>query len=316
MIAGAKFCHTPSRMALWEPPCANKVILFQFFFGFHSNHVHVRHRNGKGLICGELQSSSHSLSVLQVEIIIIIDGPVLHISDSKKQRQSGWIFHLCPFCGDGHTRWLLSAALDRHGGEEDRGRALTVRAVGVPDVDSRVTDAAETFANLQAEHMGVARARQDLCKSACCGSAASQHGLAECLRNLELRHETALKMELKGYNFSLVMKDGGVDMPTSVQEAARLVSELSTRARAFLGMSTRLDEMMAALLRTESTISKEVTETNRDYADNVRAHDNMQRSLAELRRGRKDVARYKQEINSLLLQVAQIAGVMEQASED
>ncbi|XP_032807254.2 uncharacterized protein LOC116940946 isoform X2 [Petromyzon marinus] len=207
-------------------------------------------------------------------------------------------------------------ALDRHGGEEDRGRALTVRAVGVPDVDSRVTDAAETFANLQAEHMGVARARQDLCKSACCGSAASQHGLAECLRNLELRHETALKMELKGYNFSLVMKDGGVDMPTSVQEAARLVSELSTRARAFLGMSTRLDEMMAALLRTESTISKEVTETNRDYADNVRAHDNMQRSLAELRRGRKDVARYKQEINSLLLQVAQIAGVMEQASED
>nr|XP_032807254.1 uncharacterized protein LOC116940946 [Petromyzon marinus] len=207
-------------------------------------------------------------------------------------------------------------ALDRHGGEEDRGRALTVRAVGVPDVDSRVTDAAETFANLQAEHMGVARARQDLCKSACCGSAASQHGLAECLRNLELRHETELKMELKGYNFSLVMKDGGVDMPTSVQEAARLVSELSTRARAFLGMSTRLDEMMAALLRTESTISKEVSETNRDYADNVRAHDNMQRSLAELRRGRKDVARYKQEINSLLLQVAQIAGVMEQASED
>ncbi|XP_061411052.1 uncharacterized protein LOC133344839 [Lethenteron reissneri] len=207
-------------------------------------------------------------------------------------------------------------ALDRHGGEEDRGRALTVRAVGVPDVDSRVTDAAETFANLQAEHMGVTRARHDLCRSACCGTAASQHGLAECLRNLELRHETALKIELKGYNFSLVMKDGGVDMPTSVQEAARLVSELSTRARAFLGMSTRLDEMMAALLRTESTISKEVSETNRDYADNVRAHDNMQRSLAELRRGRKDVARYKEDISSLLLQVAQIAGVMEQPSED
>ncbi|KAM4692257.1 uncharacterized protein WCC33_017055 [Rhinophrynus dorsalis] len=187
----------------------------------------------------------------------------------------------------------------------NRDDRLVVKHVGVPGIDKNFTDIAN-FYNEQVEH----HETMTQCMSALAEASHSSPNLTSCIQRLkEEYNDYNIRVQMEGYNFSLLMKTEE-DLPEKLEQAQEYMKKLSRATKLLIGNQTRLGEMVFTVLQTQNKneMIDKIKEFNTGYLDQVRLTENLEENLRKIDQARQLSKEYEEEANNILKEVAEIAG--------
>ncbi|XP_016428400.1 uncharacterized protein LOC107755956 isoform X1 [Sinocyclocheilus rhinocerous] len=199
-----------------------------------------------------------------------------------------------------------SARPPRPAANDQRSGSFTARCVGVPGLDERFTDVAETF-NKQQEHYESMKSKlQTLASRYHCPI---NDSLSECLRKIKEKHELChISLEVKGYDFSLMVRSEA-EIPSELKRTQENVTELSRAAKSVISVSTKLHEMIDSLLRAEDSMIRQIEDAESRHQEQKRLLDNLRANLREARRAKELSPKYRKEAGNLLNEAALLSGI-------
>ncbi|XP_022603315.1 uncharacterized protein LOC111223443 isoform X1 [Seriola dumerili] len=192
---------------------------------------------------------------------------------------------------------------------------VVIKRVGVPELDQRFSDMAETF-NEQQEHFeAMARHIRSLQQS--CGCV---HGdtlaFAECVRKIREEHQATYRVCLKmnGYDFSLSVVPVGLEgkgeeepLPPSLKLAQEELRGTSESARATMSRGTTLKELLNWLLHSRDHMAEQVRQVAPSYQEHGRLKTNLEENMREVKRAKELAVGYRQQAAEVLTEASQIA---------
>ncbi|XP_066531676.1 uncharacterized protein si:ch73-345f18.3 [Hoplias malabaricus] len=191
-------------------------------------------------------------------------------------------------------------------GLEQRSGRIIIRRVGVPDLDQRFEEFAETF-NKQHEHYEcMEEKRNTLVFRYRCSSGDS---LSQCLKKIKDEHDSHhVHLQMKGYDFTLVVTPE-TEIPDKLKRTQENITELCQAAKAVVAVGTKLQELISWLLKAEETLKQQVKEKAGSHQEQRRLAGNLQQNLQEARRAKDLSPRYREEAGKLLNEAALLSGV-------
>lgn len=189
---------------------------------------------------------------------------------------------------------------------DQRRGSFAARRVGVPGLDERFSDVAETF-NKQQEHYETMKSKlQTLASRYHCPI---NDSLSECLRKIKEKHELChISLEVKGYDFSLMVRSEA-KIPNELKLTQENVTELSRAAKSVISVSTKLNEMIDSLLRDEDSMISQIQDAESRHQEQKRLMDNLRENLREARRATELSPKYRKEAGNLLNEAALLSGI-------
>ncbi|KAI1902534.1 hypothetical protein AGOR_G00045740 [Albula goreensis] len=151
---------------------------------------------------------------------------------------------------------------------------LFAKLTGVPELDGHFADIAETF-NQQHEHyVAMTAALRVLRESYGCSN---RNGLSECLHKMqEKQNAVQLRLQMKGYDFALVVSDA---VPAELQQAQEQIGALCRAVKAIMAAGPRLQGMVSWVLQEEQHLAQRVKEGSPGYQDQLRVEANLRENL-------------------------------------
>ncbi|KAB5530720.1 hypothetical protein PHYPO_G00132650 [Pangasianodon hypophthalmus] len=189
---------------------------------------------------------------------------------------------------------------------QHRNGRITVRRVGVPDLDQRFTDFEQTF-NKQQEHYECMQEKWKtlMFRYRC----APDSSLSECLQKIKDEHDDhQISLQMKGFDFSLAVTPDD-PMPDKLKRTQENIKELCQAVKAIVAVGPKLEEMINWLLKSEKSLTKKVKEEAKTYLESKRLRDNLRENLHKASRAKDLSPRYREEAGKLLNEVAQLSGV-------
>ncbi|XP_036423440.1 uncharacterized protein si:ch73-345f18.3 [Colossoma macropomum] len=191
-------------------------------------------------------------------------------------------------------------------GSAQRSGNVVARHVGIPDLDQRFADVAETFNKQQEHYVCMEEKRKTLMYRYRCSAGDS---LSDCLKKIKDEHDThQVRLQMKGYDFTLVVTPED-EVPDKLKRTQENVSELCKAAKAVVAVGTKLQEMINWLLKAEESLTEQVKEAAATHQDQKRLGGNLQENLREARRAKELSPRYREEAGKLLNEAALLSGV-------
>ncbi|XP_066571677.1 uncharacterized protein LOC136760267 [Amia ocellicauda] len=216
-----------------------------------------------------------------------------HVSEGPTERQ--------PLLQPQSARQFGRAKED---GRKRRGRFLS-KVTGVPELDRRFTDIADTFNRQQEQYEAMTACVSQLKESCQCKAA---NTLSDCLGKMkEDQGNYNIGIEMKGYDFSLVVQPDG--FPAELQQAQAQVQILCKACKSTLAAGTKLQEMVNSVLQNQLDLLQAVKEAHQSHQEQVRLEANLQENLEETRRVQQLATQYRDEASALLREVALLAGI-------
>ncbi|KAJ0003263.1 hypothetical protein NQD34_008361 [Periophthalmus magnuspinnatus] len=213
--------------------------------------------------------------------------------------------------GAASARQTLSAQSDGH----KRSGKLVMRRVGVPDLDQRFSDVAETFNEQQHRSDTTAHLLLNLQKRYGC-SPGGTLALTGILRKIREEHEAKyrISMKLKGYDFSLCVIQAKSDendaepLPYHLQRAIDEFKDISESAKVTIAKGTTLQELMGWLLRSKDHMAEQVKGAAATFQEQGRLSENLEENMKEVMRAKRLSMEYRQKAGELFIEAADIAG--------
>ncbi|XP_030645270.1 uncharacterized protein LOC115825626 [Chanos chanos] len=186
-----------------------------------------------------------------------------------------------------------------------RSGGFTARHVGVPELDQRFADVAETFNQQHKNYEAMVESLNKLSYRYRCSSGS----LSECIRNIKEDHDKYhIKLQMKGYDFSLAVEPAD-DVPVKLQRTQEDVRSLSQSAKIVVSKGTTLQELINWLLKAEQNLIQQVREAAPNHQEETRLGDNLRENLRETRRVKELSPCYREEAGKLLNEAALLSGV-------
>ncbi|XP_053302172.1 uncharacterized protein si:ch73-345f18.3 [Pleuronectes platessa] len=191
--------------------------------------------------------------------------------------------------------------------------SMVMRRVGVPELDQRFSDVAETFNEQQQNYEAMVRHISSLRQNCDCGHSDTL-AIAECVGKIREQHHATYKVSLKmnGYDFSLsVVPDSNREeepLPPRLKLAQDELRGTSESARATISRGTTLQELFAWLLRSRDQMAEQVKGAAPSYQEQGRLSENLEENMREVRRAKELSVGYRQRAGEVLTEAAQIAG--------
>ncbi|KAG7457446.1 hypothetical protein MATL_G00227120 [Megalops atlanticus] len=177
---------------------------------------------------------------------------------------------------------------------------LSVKLVGVPELDGHFADIAETFNQQQEHYESMLESLGQL--RASCGHGG---GLSDCLHRLQAENSTRqLSVQMKGYEFSLEVSG---EVPPELQRAQESVSSLCQAVKAITAAGPRLQGMIRWLLQSEEQLRQRVTDASPNFQQQLRVQANLRENLQGVRRVQVRSAQYREEAGAVLSEAAKLA---------
>ncbi|MCJ8746129.1 hypothetical protein PDJAM_G00138140 [Pangasius djambal] len=189
---------------------------------------------------------------------------------------------------------------------QHRNDRITVRRVGVPDLDQRFTDFAETFKKQQEHYECMQEKWKTLMYRYRC---APDSSLSECLQKIKDEHDDhQISLQMKGYDFSLAVTPDH-PMPDKLKRTQENIKELCQAVKAIVAVGPKLEEMINWLLKSEKSLTKKVNEEAKTHQESKRLGGNLKDNLREASRAKDLSPRYREEAGKLFKEVALLSGV-------
>ncbi|XP_071357326.1 uncharacterized protein [Trachinotus anak] len=193
---------------------------------------------------------------------------------------------------------------------------VVIKRVGVPELDQRFSDMAETF-NEQLEHYeAMARHIWNLRRSCSC-----VHGdtlaFTECVGKIREEYQATYRvcLKMKGYDFSLIVVPVGSEgereeepLPPILKLAQDELRGASKSARATMSRGTKLKELLNWLLHSRDQMAEQVKQVAPSYQEHGRLKTNLDENMREVKRAKELSVRYRERAAEVLNEAAQIAG--------
>ncbi|XP_044026525.1 uncharacterized protein si:ch73-345f18.3 [Siniperca chuatsi] len=193
---------------------------------------------------------------------------------------------------------------------------LVMRRVGVPELDQRFSDMAETFNEQQECYEAMVRHISNLRQSYRCNHNDTL-ALAECIGKIREEHEAkySVSLKIKGYDFSLNVVPVGSEweseeepLPPHLRLAQDELKGTSESAKATISKNTTLQELIGWLLRMKGQMAEQVKGNAASYQEQGRLNENLEENMKEVKRAKELSLGYKQRAGEVLTKAAQIAG--------
>ncbi|XP_072303214.1 uncharacterized protein [Eucyclogobius newberryi] len=214
--------------------------------------------------------------------------------------------------GAASARQTLSAQSDGH----KRSGELVMRRVGVPDLDQRFSDVAETFNEQQHRFETTVHLLLNLQKRYACPQGGTL-ALSNILRKIRDEHEAnyRISMMLKGYDFSLCVIHTSSDdenhaepLPYHLRRAIDEFKDISEAAKAIIAKGTTLQELIGWLLRCKDHMAEQVKGAAITFQEQGRLSENLKENMNEIVRAKELSMEYRQKAGELFIEAADIAG--------
>lgn len=218
--------------------------------------------------------------------------------------------------GSASARQTRSAHNDAQA--ERRIGRLEMRRVGVPELDQRFFNMAETF-NEQFEHYeAMVRHIKNVRQVYGCDHSDALT-LAECVGRMRDEHASqfCISLKTKGYDFLLdvtPLKSAGESeeepLPLHLKLAQGEIKAVSESAKATISMGTTLQEMIGWLIRTQGPMAEQVKTDATTFQEQGRLSGNLEENMNEVRRAKEMSLEYRKQAGEVFTEVAQIAGTI------
>lgn len=116
-------------------------------------------------------------------------------------------------------------------------------------------------------------------------------------------------LQMKGYDFSLVLPPPRGPVPKRLQETQQRVRAICLAAKAIAETSTKLQEMIDWVLHCKAEFAQQVGNAAQTYLDQRRVEANLRENMEEVQRARDLSQRYRQEAGDLMREVDQLSDV-------
>ncbi|TSO47170.1 hypothetical protein Baya_10132 [Bagarius yarrelli] len=221
--------------------------------------------------------------------------------------------------------------------EEGRRGRITTRQVGVPDLDQRFNDFAETFNKQQENYECLQEKWQTLMSSYKC---APNSSLSECLQKIKDEHpfpilffdnipkpnfdktpsvtftqtppppleDHQISLQMKGYNFSLAMTPDD-PIPDKLKQTQENIKELCQAVKAIVALGPKLEEMINWLLNSEKSLIQTINTEATTHQESTRLGSNLRENLSEALRAKELSPHYREEARKRFNEVAVLSGV-------
>ncbi|CAL1584544.1 unnamed protein product [Knipowitschia caucasica] len=215
--------------------------------------------------------------------------------------------------GPASARQTLSVA--QNDGCKRRGK-LMMRRVGVPDLDQRFLDVAETFNEQQHRFETTVHLLLNLQKRYACAHGGTL-ALTNILKKIRDEHDAdyRISMRLKGYDFSLCViqtsSEGTKDaepLPYHLKRAIDEFKDISESAKAIIAKGTTLQELIGWLLRSKDHMDEQVKVAADTFQEQGRLSENLKENMNEVERAKELSMEYRQKAGELFIEAADIAG--------
>ncbi|XP_029369283.1 uncharacterized protein LOC115050560 [Echeneis naucrates] len=193
---------------------------------------------------------------------------------------------------------------------------LVIKHVGVPELDQRFSEVAETF-NKQQEHYEAMAQHIRRLQQNCGFSCTDTLTFAECVGKLREEYQATYKVCLKinGYDFSLIVVPMGLEgecekepLPPSLKLAQDDVRRTSCSAKDTISKDTILKEMLIWLTNNNDQMAEQVKQAAPSYQEHGRLKRNLEENMREMKRAKELSAAYKKQVAEVFAEAAQIAG--------
>ncbi|KAJ3609536.1 hypothetical protein NHX12_024056 [Muraenolepis orangiensis] len=187
-----------------------------------------------------------------------------------------------------------------------------MRRVGLSELDQRFSDVEETFGQQQEHYQAMARGVAHLRTSYGCNHDNTLL-LSQC-------SHYRVALQIKGYDFSLSavplepgkgedrVGDAERPLPQRLRSAQEALRAASQAAKMTVSAGTKLQELIGWLLRSEERLAERVVTAAPNHQERRRLEENLQASLAEMRRGKELSLGYKRSAGEVLAEAARLAG--------
>ncbi|XP_051526972.1 uncharacterized protein si:ch73-345f18.3 [Myxocyprinus asiaticus] len=183
---------------------------------------------------------------------------------------------------------------------------FTARHVGVPDLNQRFMDVAETF-NKQQENYN--KMKENLQTIAIWYNCQTNDSLSQCLKKIKEEHDQHhISLEVKGYDFLLVVRSEA-KIPEKLKRTQENMGELSKAAKAVMSVGTKLHEMIDSLLKAEENMTEQIEDAESQHQERKRLEDNLKENLRQAKRAKELSPKYRNEAGELLKEVALLSGI-------
>ncbi|XP_051948752.1 uncharacterized protein si:ch73-345f18.3 isoform X2 [Xyrauchen texanus] len=183
---------------------------------------------------------------------------------------------------------------------------FTARHVGVPDLDQRFTDVAETFNKQQENYNNMKEKLQTIASRYNCQT---NDSLSQSLERIKEEHDQHhISLEVKGYDFLLVVRPEA-EIPEKLKRTQENIGELSKAAKAVISVGTKLNEMIDSLLKAKENMTKQIEDAESQHQERKRLEDNLKENIREAKRAKELSPKYKDEAGELLKEVARLSGI-------
>ncbi|XP_026087289.1 uncharacterized protein LOC113062007 isoform X2 [Carassius auratus] len=190
-------------------------------------------------------------------------------------------------------------------GVQKSGR-FTARHVGVPGLDERFTDVADTFNKQQDHYETMKNNLQTLASHYHCQN---DDSLSQCLKKIKEKHELChISLEVKGYDFILMVKSD-TEIPGELKQTQENITEMSRATKAIISVGTKLTQMIDSLLRAEDGMISQVEAAESRHQGRRRLVENLRENLRETRRVKELSPKYRKEAENLLNEAARLSGI-------
>ncbi|KAI5621860.1 hypothetical protein C0J50_18617 [Silurus asotus] len=204
-----------------------------------------------------------------------------------------------------HVRYFIMDSKSKNS-QCRRSGSITARRIGVPDLDQRFNDFADTFNKQQENYERMRGTLRNLESRYLCDPGS---GLSECLRKIkDLYDDHRISLQMKGYDFNLIVIPND-PVPDSLELTQENVKELCRAATAIVAVGPKLEEMIDWLLKSEESLAQNVNKAAKTHQETKRLESNFRENLREASRAKELSPRYRKEAQKLFKEVALLSGV-------
>lgn len=194
---------------------------------------------------------------------------------------------------------------------------LVMRRVGVPELDQRFMDVADTFNEQQHRYETTVQLLSTLQQRYGCSQCGAL-ALSEVLGKIRDEHAAKYRISLKinGYDFSLcvvpVRSESENAEPEPLPPHLQIVKDefksVSQSAKATISKGTALQELIGWLLRSRDHMAEQVKGAAVTYQEQGRLVENLEGNIKEVVRAKEWSMEYRQKAGKIFIEAADLAG--------
>ncbi|XP_069809037.1 uncharacterized protein [Dendropsophus ebraccatus] len=184
----------------------------------------------------------------------------------------------------------------------EKGKKLVVKNVNVKEYDDKFVEIAELYNNQVENYTAMKKCLFQL------NEVNGTANLPGCMEKMKEKYsDYGIQAQLKGYNFSLVVKETE-NIPENLQESQELIKELSRATKVLIGSQTKLGGMVFSVSQIREEMVDRIKEVNVGYLDQIRLVENMEENVKNIDKAKLLSTEYEQEASEVLKEMADIAG--------